>query len=141
MTKLNAFRFALFSFALLAFLGSSHARASQEGAMALSSFSFQSTGVDWGTVSVSGTQNATGITALTIKAFRRDFVLTRAQLQELKGVIVNGFQLSGEGGYPELGGKTVYLQLSMGFTSGVHSGKRVIVNERGNLTIETMKIK
>jgi hypothetical protein len=88
---------------MLALFSPASARASQEGAMALSSFTFQSNGIDTGAVSVSGTQDVTGITALSIKAFGRDFSLTRAQVQELKGMIVNGVQLSGEGGYAELG--------------------------------------
>ena len=134
-------RSALLCLAVLAVLSPTSARASQEGAMALSSFAFQSNASALGTVLVSGTQDATGITALSIKAFGRDFSLTRAQMQELKGMIVNGIQLSGEPGYTGLGGKTVYLQLSTGFVSGVVNGKRVTVNERGNLTIEVVKTK
>jgi hypothetical protein len=113
--------------------------ASQEGAVALSTFNFQSTGVETGTITITGTQGTTGISALTIIAFGRQHTLTPTHLQSLRGMIVNGIQLSGEGGYPELGGKTLYLQLSMGFTSGLAARKVIVVKERGDLSITELK--
>jgi hypothetical protein len=118
-----------------------NARASEEGAVPFSSFTFQSTDIETGVVSVSGTQAATGISALNIKAFKREFNLSKVQLENLKGIIVNGVQMSAEGGYPQIGGKTIYLRLSMGFTSGTASGKFVIVNERGDIRFEPIKNK
>jgi hypothetical protein len=109
--------------------------------MPLASFTLQSNGVDSGPVSVSGSQDATGVTALTVKAFGKNYALTRAHLQQLRGTIENGIQLSGEGGYPELGGRTIYLQLTMGWTSGIHSGKLITIKERGDITIEAAKAK
>ena len=65
-----------------------------------------------GPVSISGKQEATGITAMTIKAFGRAYELGKEHLDQLKSMRVNGMQLSYEGGYKELGGRTLYIQLS-----------------------------
>jgi hypothetical protein len=48
-------------------------------------------------------------------------------------------QLSGEAGYKQLGGRTLYLILSMGFTSGSRDEKLVSVNERGGGKIENVQ--
>jgi hypothetical protein len=112
--------------------------ASQEGAFAFRKFRFESFD-ESGPVVVSGTQKDTGIDTLRIDAFRRSFMLTPAQLKQLRGLIVNGVQLSGEGGYKELGGRTLYLILSMGFTSGTTNAKLVSVNERGDIEIQNVQ--
>ena|SRR5688572_6385287 len=140
MTK-RISRLTLIGFSVSVLLASLNVQASEEGALAMSSFTFQSNGIDSGRVTVTGAQSVTGITALTIKAFNREFILTNSHLQQLKGVIVNAVQLSYETGYPKTGGRTVYLQLSMGFTSGMAAGKRVIVKERGDITVEEVKAK
>lgn len=110
--------------------------ASQEGILAWSSFSVHSAGIgNSGPVDVSGDYGDAGLTRLTINAFGRTFTLSRAQLQEFKGVHLNGMRLSYEAGYAELGGRTAYLVLSMGFTSGTRAAKLVTVNERGDISI------
>jgi len=118
------------------------AQGSQEGALALSSFTIQSAGIgDSGPVTISGTQDSNMITALSVKAFGKEFNLTTKQLQELKGLRANGIQLSYEHGYKDLGGRTVYLQLSLGFTSERRSAKMVVVNERGDVTVTAARTK
>jgi hypothetical protein len=112
--------------------------ASEESAFTFRKFRFESAD-ESGPVVVSGTQKETGIDTLRIDAFRRSFTLTPAQLKQLRGLIVNGVQLSGEGGYKELGGRTLYLILSMGFTSGSTNAKLVSVNERGDVKIENVQ--
>jgi len=112
--------------------------ASEEGAFTFRKFRFESAD-ESGPVVVSGTQKDTGIDTLRIDAFRRSFTLTPAQLKQLRGLIVNGVQLSGEGGYKELGGRTLYLILSMGFTSGSANAKLVSLNERGDVKIENVQ--
>ena len=92
--------------------------ASEEGAFTLRKFRFESFD-ESGPVVVSGTQGDKGIESLEIRALKKTFTLTPAQLKQLRGLIVNGMQLSGEGGYPQFGGRTVYLILSFGFTSGI----------------------
>src|SRR5262245_48047240 len=85
------------------------AQGSQEGALALSSFTIQSVGIGGsGPVTISGTQDANMVTALNVKAFDKEFNLTTKQLQELKGLGANGIQLSYERGYKDIGGRTLY---------------------------------
>lgn len=112
--------------------------ASQEGVFTFRKFRFESFD-ESGPVVVSGTQKDTGIDTLRIDAFRKSFMLRPAHLKQLRGLIVNGVQLSGEGGYAELGGRTIYLVLSMGFTSGISKSKLVSVNERGEIKIEDVQ--
>ena len=140
MTK-RVSRLTLIGFSALVLFASLNVQASEEEALAMASFTFQSNGIDLGPVTVTGAQSVAGISALTIKAFGRDFTLTGTQLQQLKGVMVNAVQLSYETGYPKTGGRTVYLQLWTGFTSGMAPGKRVIVKERGDITVEEVKAK
>jgi hypothetical protein len=125
--------------ALLApFLLASGAAASEEHVFEFRTFRFESVD-ESGPVIVSGTQGEHGITALHITAFRKSFTLTPGQLKQLRGLIVNGVQLSGEGGYTELGGRTLYLILSTSFTSGATNAKLVTVNERGDIKIESVQ--
>jgi hypothetical protein len=53
--------------------------------------------------------------------------------------MANSIQLSYEHGYKDLGGRTIYLLMTMGFTSGVPQGKLVSVTERGDIKIEDIK--
>lgn len=110
--------------------------ASQEGVLVWSSFSVHSSGIGQsGPADASGTYGEGGVTELTIKAFGREFMLNQSQLRQLQGMHLNGMQLSYEEGYARLGGRTVYLVLSMGFTSGTRTAKRVTLNERGDITV------
>jgi hypothetical protein len=107
--------------------------ASEEGALMWSSFTVRSGGIGTsGPVTVSGTQGGNGITAMEIDAFGRKVVLDDVHLQRLKGVTMNGMQLSYENGYEQLGGRTLYIQLSLGFTSGTPVRKVLVVHERGD---------
>jgi hypothetical protein len=94
------------------------ATASEEGAFTFHKFRFESRD-ESGTVIVSGTAQFKSIDSLRIDAFHKSFTLTAAQLKQLRGLILNSIQLSGEGGYAEFGGRTIYLLLSTGFTSGI----------------------
>jgi hypothetical protein len=53
--------------------------------------------------------------------------------------MVNGVHLSGEPGYESLGGRTLYLLLSMGFSSGISAAKLISVNQRGDIKVEAWK--
>ena len=120
------------AFALLMLSISSWAWASQEGVLSLSSFQFSSAGIgNSGSVTISGEQNAQRFLSLTVSAFGRRVSLNQEQLAKLKSVLCNGVQMSYESGWKEVGGRTVYIVLSMGFTSGVESSQIVSVNERG----------
>jgi hypothetical protein len=111
---------------------------SQEGMLRWSSFSIDSEGIgSSGPVTVSGKQDQTGITSMTIKAFSRTYELGKEQLDLLKSMRVNGMQLSFEGGYKNLGGRTLYIQLSSGFfVSGIKARRVVVINERGDVLVQ-----
>ena len=114
------------------------ASASEEGAFEFRTFRFESRD-ESGPVVITGAQGDHGITSLNISAFRKSFTLSPAKLKQLRGLIVNGVQLSGEGGYKELGGRTLYLILSMGFTSGTTQAKLVSLDERGDIKVEDVQ--
>jgi len=100
------------------------------------SFQFESPGDGYsGPVIVSGTQGANGIESLTIEAFGKRMSLNSDQLQQLQGFRANGLQLSSEGGYPQLGGHTVYLVFLAGSASEVVDRKFVTVTEAGTIRI------
>src|SRR4051812_14950202 len=94
--------------------------ASKEGILILRKFRVESAGLgESGRVVVSGTQGNDGPESVRIDAFGRSYSLTPAHIRELRGLTANGIQLSYERGYPELGGRTVYILFSKGFTSGI----------------------
>jgi hypothetical protein len=120
---------------LFGFLLVGIARASEEGAFEFQKFRFESRD-ESGPVVIQGAQGDHGISALRITAFRKSFKLAPAQLKQLRGLIVNGVQLSGEGGYRGLGGRTLYLVLSMGFSSGITNSRLVTISEEDGIKIE-----
>lgn len=110
--------------------------ASQEGILVWSEFAISSQGIgSSGPVKVSGTQSSVGILGFNVEVFGREFVAPSSTVQELKGFSANGLHLSYEHGYKGLGGRTVYLSFSRGFTSGVVSTKTIAVNESGEFNV------
>ena len=112
--------------------------ASQESVRTFKKFRFEASD-ESGPVVISGTQSDSGIDSLEISAFRKSFTLSPAQLKRLRGLMVNGLQLSGEPGYEVVGGRTLYLLVSMGFSSGISTAKLISVNQRGEIKIEPWK--
>jgi len=111
--------------------------ASQEGVLSIGELHVTSPGIDEsGPIEVTATRTPNGFTALAVQAFGRTTKLTETQLAALHGQFVNGVQLSYEGGYKELGGRTVHIVLSKGFTSGVQESQRVSVDEQGEVKVE-----
>lgn len=111
--------------------------ASQEGVLSIGELHVTSPGIDEsGPIEVTATRTPNGFTALAVQAFGRITKLTETQLAALHGQFVNGVQLSYEGGYKELGGRTVHIVLSKGFTSGVQESQRVSVDEQGEVKVE-----
>jgi len=126
---------------LLAFAGALlvpvSAMASQEGGLAIGELRVTSPGIgDSGQVVVTATRGPKGFRALEVQAFGRVTRLTESQLAGLQGEFVNGVQLSYDGGYKELGGRTVYIVLSKGFTSGLQEVQTISVNEQGTVTVD-----
>ena len=64
--------------------------------------------------------------------------LSKEQLAQVRGGLVNGLQISYEAGYAELGGRTVYVILSKGFTSGVQQSQTIIATEQGSVKVKSV---
>jgi hypothetical protein len=120
---------------LLAFASSAHA--SKEGILALSRFRLESNGIgSSGKITVEGKQNDKAqIIALRISAFGRDYVVPPEKLRQLAELPSNGVRISYEAGYKELGGRTVYIQLQMGFTSDTTKKALVTIAEDGKIVV------
>ncbi|MHA6203493.1 hypothetical protein ACXU4B_03600 [Dyella soli] len=102
----------------------------------MSSFELTSDGIgESGPVTITGKQGDKGILALSIRAFGKRFELDAAQLAKVQGLPINGFQLSYEAGYKELGGRTLYIVFSKGFTSGTAGRKFVVITESGAIRV------
>ena len=116
--------------------GSSSALASKEGILRMATFELTSDGIgESGPVRISGKQGDDGISKLTVTAFGKRFDLDEAQLAKVRGLPINGLQMSYEAGYRELGGRTVYIVLSKGFTAGTVGQKFVVVSESGAIKV------
>lgn len=125
----------LFISLVLAF-GATTVCASKEGILRMATFELSSEGIgDSGPVVVSGIQGDNGIQELAIRAFGKQFKLNGQQLIQVQGISINGLQLSYETGYKELGGRTIYIVLSKGFTSGIIGRRFVVITESGTIRI------
>lgn len=115
----------------------SAAYASQEGILALSSFRLESAGIgSSGKVVVEGKQNEKSqIVSLKVSAFGKDYVVPKEKLAGLSELLANGIRISYEAGYAELGGRTIYVQLQMGFTSHTRMQVLVTVTEDGKIEV------
>jgi hypothetical protein len=113
------------------------ANASQEGVLPFSKFEIKSGGIgSSGPVTVTGKKNEKGnFITLSVQAFEKTIQIPQSILNQIPFKIQNGIQLSYEGGYKELGGKTIYLQLQVGFTSGSRDLFIIVVKENGTVGI------
>lgn len=111
--------------------------ASQEGALPVADFAITWEGGEGlGRITVRGSRNPDGsLQRVTVAAFDRTIELAAPILAELSKIRFNGVLVSGEPSYPELGGRTAYLQFVVGFTTGVASSVIVAVDESGNVRL------
>ena len=117
------------------------ARASQEGILPLSSFRLESLGIgESGRVIVTGAQNEKReIVALRVVAFGKEFSVPAEKLAGLAGLWANGIRISYEGGYRGFGGRTIYIQLQMGFTSSTSKQALIAVTEEGKIEVRAVE--
>lgn len=128
-------RMFLLTTALLAASAAIHA--SQEGVVAFQKLHFESRLPEEGLVVIEATQDTQGMQRFIVQAFGRSYQLTTAQLRDLAGGLYNSVQVSGEGGYPELGGRTLYIKVSMGFTSSTQGrSKYVVITQAGTVAVK-----
>ncbi|MCR6663785.1 MAG: hypothetical protein NVV60_11755 [Luteimonas sp.] len=110
--------------------------ASREGILPISAFALESPGIGGsGPVKVSGAQSSDGISLLRVEAFGKQFTLRPEHLKELQGFGSNGVKITYEGGYVDLGGRTIYVIFSRGFTSGQVAQKYVALSEDGSVSV------
>jgi len=119
------------------------APASQEGILALSSFRLESPGIgSSGKVVVEGKQSEKNkIVSLKIRAFGKDYVVPKEKLTPLSGLPSNGVRISYEAGHAEFGGRTIYIQFQMGFTSGTREQALVTLKENGKVDVSRAEMK
>lgn len=125
----------------LAFANITHA--SKEGILPLASFHLESAGIGGsGKVVVEGQQDDKDrIAALKVEAFGKLFEVPQEKLRGLSELPTNGIRISYERGYVELGGRTIYIELQMGFTSGVRKQALVTITENGAIEIGAVVLK
>jgi hypothetical protein len=132
----------IFAIALILLVTVGTGRASKEGILPLSSFHLESMGIGAsGKIVVEGTQDGQGqITELKIGAFGKEFVVPRQKLARLVTLPANGIRISYEAGYKELGGRTIYIQFQMGFTSSTKKQALVTLAEDGRITVDEFQL-
>jgi hypothetical protein len=110
---------------------------SMEGILVLSSFHLESDGIgSSGKIAVEGRQNENAqMTSLKITAFGKDYVVPQEKLSPLAGLAPNGIQISYEQGYADLGGRTLYIQFHMGFTSSTVRKALITLTEDGKIEV------
>jgi hypothetical protein len=116
----------------------SSAQASKEGILPFSNFRIESDGIGKsGKVIVEGKQGKDDrLISLKVTAFGKQYVIPKDRLAELKGLAANGVRLSYDHGYVETGGRTIYVQFQMGFTSSTRERALITLTEDGTIRIE-----
>jgi hypothetical protein len=133
-------KLVLLSALLVAALQPLSADASVEGVLPVGELRVTSPGIDKsGPVVVTARQSAKRFESFQVAAFGRAFELSRAELSQLQAGFVNGVQISYEQGYEQTGGRTVYVVISEGFTSGIERRQVVSINERGEIRVTNAK--
>jgi hypothetical protein len=125
------------SFAVLLLAAAIGSRASQEGTLPLTSFRLESNGKgSSGRIILEEKQNEKAqITSLKISAFGKDYTVPPEKLRQLADLHANGVRISYEEGYKELGGRTVYIQFQVGFTSSDEQKVLITLTEDGKINV------
>jgi hypothetical protein len=110
---------------------------SQEGILGFSSFRLESNGIgSSGIVVIEGKQDQNlNIKELKITAFGNTFEVPKEELDSLSGLSANGIRITYEHGYSVLGGRTIYIQLQMGFTVATMREALITLNESGTIEV------
>lgn len=119
---------------IITFLVVQNAFASKEGVLPFSEFKIESRGIgDSGIVVVEGVKDTAGkYKKLTVKAFGKVIEVSNDVLSQIPSEYQNGIQLSYEGGYKELGGRSIYIVFQRGFTSGIVESFIIAITEDGS---------
>jgi hypothetical protein len=111
--------------------------ADEEGQMVLTRLQLDSIGLDnSGPVHVEATQAEHGVTQLSVSVFGRLYTLKPPQLTAFHNHIINSVGLTYSRGYPNTGGRNVFLLLCQGFSSGIKVFAVVTVAENGGARVD-----
>jgi hypothetical protein len=104
--------------------------ASEESPSVLGSFSINSKGHgSSGPITVSGTASDEGIEELKIYAFGKEINLGKDGIIGLRGIMVNGLQVSYDGGYGKGAGRSFIIVFTTAYAADVVDKRYVIVND------------
>ncbi|MGH8307179.1 MAG: hypothetical protein ACRER0_02815 [Gammaproteobacteria bacterium] len=118
----------------------SSAKADVEGRMPFAHIQYNSTGLDnSGPVNVEVFQNSNGIYELKVSAFGTLHTVTKAQLEAISGHMFNLVGISYSRGYPKTGGRSVYVLIYQGFSSGAEVAAIVTVTEHGGVRVRGIR--
>jgi hypothetical protein len=107
--------------------------ADMEGRMPFAHVQYNSAGIDnSGPIKVDVYQNKNGISGLKILAFGSPHVVTKSQLGVIDEYQFNSVGVSYSRGYPNVGGRTVYILLYQVFSSGTQAVAMVVIREHGD---------
>lgn len=73
---------------------------------------------------------------MNIEAFGKKFTIPKEKLKDIPKLPYNGIRLSYKYGYKKLGGKTIYVSLYVGFSSGVIEKISITISESRKIEIE-----
>jgi hypothetical protein len=118
------------------------ADADEEGRLPIAHMYFDSEGLDnSGPININALQDSTGISELKVSAFGKLNTVTKAQLVALSGRVFNAVGASYSRGYANTGGRSVYVLLCQGFSSGMEVAAVVTITERGDVRIRAIRPK
>jgi len=117
-------------FLLVFFMLSGFVQASQEGVEILSTLEAHTPNAK-----VSIAQSPGKVESFVVSAFGKKYQLTSDQLKMISSIMINGVQISGESGYPELGGQAIYIKVFTGFSSGIRKSMIVTVSEENGISV------
>ncbi len=127
----------------LLLVSASFAIASKEGLIQVSELTYSSKGIgNSGPVNVCiKTDDDGGVNKFVIKTFGKTVDLPKSDLERIPKFLYNGINVSYERGYPEVGGKTLYIVLSSRLSESVMNETMIVVTETLPIEIFEKKAK
>lgn len=113
------------------------AKADEEGRLPIAHIQLDSPGLDnSGPIHIDVFQDTTGISKLKVSAFGKLCTATKTQLAAINGDVFNIVGASYSRGYLNTGGRSIYVLLYQGFSSGAQVSAVVTVTERGDVRVK-----
>jgi len=116
------------------------AMADMEGRMPFAHIQYDSTGIDnSGPIKIDVFQDKDGVHDLKIFSFGALHTMTKDQLRVINGYMFNAVGASYSMGYPNIGGKTVYVLLYQVFSSGAQAVAMVVIRQHADAKVIIVK--